>query len=87
MQEKFVTIAENKIRYLESDTASKNLVLIHGLGASAERWNRIFPYVEKKYRIVAPDLIGFGYSEKPLVDYTIEFFRDFLKTFLDSIGI
>ncbi len=87
MQEKYVTIGENKIRYLESESNSKNLVLIHGLGASAERWSRLFPYIDKKYRIIAPDLIGFGYSDKPLVDYTVEFFREFLKSFLESIGI
>ena len=43
MQEKFVNIDGNKIRYLESEGSSETLVLIHGLGASAERWEFVAP--------------------------------------------
>ncbi len=32
-------------------------------------------------------MIGFGLSDKPVVDYTTDFFSDFLKKFLDSVGI
>ena len=87
MQEKFVTVDGNKIRYLESGHSSKNLLLIHGLGASAERWEYVIPYLEKNYKLIVPDLIGFGYSDKPLVDYTPEFFSDFLSKFLQTINL
>lgn len=87
MEEKFVTIDANKIRYLEVGESSKNVVLVHGLGASAERWEYVIPYLSKKYHIVAPDLIGFGYSDKPSVDYTPELFTKFLFDFLNSIGL
>jgi pimeloyl-ACP methyl ester carboxylesterase len=36
---------------------------------------------------VAPDIIGFGYSDKPTVEYTMDFFLDFLATFLKNLGI
>ena len=86
MQEKFVKIDENKIRYLETGSGQP-LVLVHGLGASAERWEYVIPLFEKRYRVIVPDLIGFGYSDKPMVDYTIEFFSDFLGKFLQEIQI
>lgn len=87
MQEKFITIDGNKIRYLESGDSKESIVLIHGLGASAERWEFVIPYLEKKYRMIVPDLIGFGHSDKPLVDYTPDFFSEFISKFLKKINI
>ena len=87
VEEKFIQIDGNKIRYLESGNSKKTLVLIHGLGASAERWSQVIPIFAKQFRVIAPDLIGFGYSDKPLVDYTPEFFLDFLEKFFVAFNI
>ena len=87
MEEKFISIDGNKIRYLESGDSDKTIVLLHGLGASAERWEFVIPEFSKHYRVIVPDLIGFGQSDKPLVDYTTEFFSDFLSNFLQKLGI
>ena len=87
MNEKFINIDENKIRYLESGNSDNTLVLVHGLGASANRWEYVIPHFEKNYRVIVPDLIGFGYSDKPLVDYTTDFFSEFLKKFLEKLDI
>ncbi|QDI89548.1 alpha/beta hydrolase [Candidatus Nitrosopumilus sp. SW] len=87
VDEKFLQIDGNKIRYLESGNSDKTLVLIHGLGASAERWDKVMPIFAEEFRVVIPDLIGFGYSDKPLADYTIDFFSDFLKQFLKTANI
>src|SRR3989344_4768583 len=67
MQEKFVNVDGNKIRYLESGVSTESIILIHGLGASAERWEYVMPMFEKHYRVIVPDLIGFGYTVKKLV--------------------
>jgi pimeloyl-ACP methyl ester carboxylesterase len=87
VEEKFTQIDGNKIRYLESGDSKKTLVLIHGLGASSERWSKVIPIFAKEYRVVVPDLIGFGHSDKPLVDYTPEFFLDFLEKFFVASNI
>ena len=87
VQENFILVDGNKIRYLETGHSKNILVLVHGLGASAERWNPTIPYFAKDYHLIIPDLIGFGYSDKPLVDYTTDFFSEFLGKFLDSTGI
>ena len=85
MEEKFLQIDGNKIRYLESGNSNQTLVLVHGLGASAERWSNVIPIFSKNFKVIVPDLIGFGYSDKPLLDYTPEFFSDFLyKFFVES---
>ena len=87
MDEKFVTIDGNKIRYLESGKSDEHIVLIHGLGASAERWEFVIPELSKHYSVIVPDLIGFGHSDKPSVDYTTDFFSDFLGNFLQKLEI
>ena len=87
MEEKFLHINESEIRYLESGNSKKTLVLIHGLGASAERWDKVIPLFAKHFRVIIPDLIGFGHSDKPLADYTLDFFSSFLEKFFDAVNI
>ena len=87
LKEKFADIDGSKIRYLESGSSEKTLVLVHGLGASCERWEHVLPIFKNNFRVIVPDLIGFGQSDKPAVDYTIDFFSEFLEKFLNSLGI
>lgn len=87
MQENFIQVDGNKVRYLESGNSKNILVLVHGLGASAERWNNVIPNLAKYYHVIVPDLIGFGYSDKPIVDYTTDFFSTFLGKFFDALEI
>jgi len=85
VEEKSVCIDGYNIRYLIDGKSKKNLILIHGLGASAERWEHVIPNFAKNYRVIVPDLIGFGQSDKPLVDYTTTYLGKFIKKFLDHI--
>jgi pimeloyl-ACP methyl ester carboxylesterase len=87
VKENFIQVDGNTIRYLESGDSKKTLVLIHGLGASAERWNKVIPLFAKDYHVIVPDLIGFGYSDKPLVDYTPDFFSEFISAFLELLNL
>jgi 2-hydroxy-6-oxonona-2,4-dienedioate hydrolase len=87
LEERFVKVAGYNTRYLEDGDSDETLVLIHGLGASAERWLGVIPHLKSKYRLIIPDLIGFGYSDKPSVDYTIEFLSNFVFKLLGTLGI
>lgn len=87
VEEKFIQVDGHKIRYLESGGSDNTLVLVHGLGASAERWNRVIPTLSKHYRVIVPDLIGYGYSDKPILDYTPNLFLDFLGNFFTALEI
>ena len=87
VEDKFLEIDGHRIRYLESGSSKNTLVLLHGLGASAERWSHVVPLFEDHFRVIVPDLIGFGYSDKPTVDYTPDFFTDFLEKFFTASKI
>lgn len=45
--------------------SGKTVLLVHGFGASSEYWRALYPELSKEYRLVAIDLLGYGYSEKP----------------------
>jgi len=87
LKERFVSVAGYNTRYLDDGDSDETLVLIHGLGASAERWLRVIPHLRSKYRLIIPDLIGFGHSDKPSVDYTMDFLSNFVFRFLGALGI
>lgn len=89
MQENKVMVNDFEIRYLKSEkrnsSKKKNILFIHGLGSSSDRWLDIPDALSRYYYpIVAVDLIGFGGSDKPVtVDYTIEYFSKFIRDFID----
>ncbi|MGH7002454.1 MAG: alpha/beta fold hydrolase [Alphaproteobacteria bacterium] len=45
------------------------LVLLHGWPVSAEMWRRVIPALARKRTVIAPDLRGAGYSDKPTAGY------------------
>ncbi len=58
------------------------LVLIHGFGASIGHWKKNIPaWAEAGYQIFAIDLLGFGASAKPALDYSLELWEELLKDF------
>ncbi|MFL6482561.1 MAG: alpha/beta fold hydrolase [Nitrososphaera sp.] len=86
--QKFTNVNGYTIRYLDYGSPNSNtLILLHGIGASAERWSQVIPTLSKYFHIIIPDIIGFGYSDKPAVEYTMDFFIDFFRSFLDNLGI
>jgi 2-hydroxy-6-oxonona-2,4-dienedioate hydrolase len=91
MRQKIAHVNSYNIRYLDYDNlgtgAGKVLILLHGIGASAERWLQVAPALSKHYRTIIPDIVGFGYSDKPTVEYTMDFFVEFLQGFLNELRI
>lgn len=58
------------------------IVLIHGFGASIGHWRKNIPVLAAAgYRIFAIDLLGFGKSDKPPLDYSLDIWSDLLHDF------
>lgn len=60
------------------------LVFLHGFGggSSSYEWSKVYPAFAADYRILAPDLIGWGSSDRPERNYRIE---DYIKTIIEFI--
>src|SRR5262245_22323442 len=63
------------------------LVLLHGWGASHKFWKYTFSAFSPRWRVIAPDLTGFGRSEKPDRDYSLEALTVWLGKFLDAMKL
>jgi len=57
------------------------VVLVHGLGSRKEDWLPVLEPLAQKYRLLVPDQVGFGKSDKPLLDYSVQTYVDFLNEF------
>jgi pimeloyl-ACP methyl ester carboxylesterase len=63
------------------------VVLVHGLGSRKEDWMSVVEPLSKSYRLLVPDQIGFGHSDKPLLDYSVQTYVDFLNEFLRDLKV
>lgn len=68
----------------DASPETPTLAFLHGFGggSSAYEWSRVYPAFAAEYRIVAPDLIGWGRSDHPAFDYRPE---DYIMTIVDFI--
>ena len=46
------------------------VVLVHGYSSSLDIWNQVVPRLAERYRVIAVDLKGFGWSGRPEGDYS-----------------
>ncbi len=75
--------------YLEGGSSEAPvLLLLHGFGADKDNWTRFSGSLVGDYRVVAPDLPGFGESERdPDADYSLTAQRDWLHDFAEALQL
>lgn len=70
----FIDVDGTRVHYQEAgDTDAPAMLLIHGFASSTLVWSKVLlPLADAGFRVIAPDMVGFGYSGKPRhVEYTI----------------
>lgn len=86
----FVHVDGMRIHYQEfGDATAPPVLLIHGYTASLYSWHRSAPLIaDVGFRVIALDLVGFGYSDKPRhFEYTIDAQARTVTRFMDRLGI
>ena len=92
-QKSIVTFQGRMVYYTNDKTPWKTendkndlptLVFFHGFGggSSAYEWSKVYPALASEYRILAPDLIGWGRSEHQALDYKVE---DYITTIIEFL--
>jgi len=84
--DKFVTVYGAKIHYVEAGSGAP-VILIHGLADNVTIWDPVIPALAARFRVIALDQIGFGRSDKPLLNYRVSTLVDFLNGFLTELKI
>jgi 2-hydroxy-6-oxonona-2,4-dienedioate hydrolase len=82
-QEKIAAVYGQNIHYFEVGQGP-TVILLHGLGGAKELWLANISALGSMYHVYAIDQIGFGQSDKPLIDYKIGTFADFLRGFMQA---
>jgi pimeloyl-ACP methyl ester carboxylesterase len=76
-----------KMHYMEAGSGEP-LILVHTIGQSLYTWRAVFNRLSEYYRVIAVDLLGHGYSDRPeMFGYTIEDHAESLRLFMDAKGI
>jgi pimeloyl-ACP methyl ester carboxylesterase len=86
----FVQVDGERIHYQEfGDASNPTIILIHGYTASVFVWKTAAPMLaDSGLRVLAIDLLGFGYSAKPMsFDYSIQSQARMISRFMDRLGI
>jgi len=60
------------ILHVRRSGRGRPLVLIHGVAGSGAIWRGMLPELEKHFDVIRLDLLGYGYSPKPKIDYTLD---------------
>lgn len=87
IEPKYLELHGDRVAYREAGSGDEAVLLIHGMAGSSETWRAVMPQLSRKYRVVAPDLLGHGKSDKPRGDYSLGAFAVWLRDLLDELGI
>lgn len=87
VRSKHVQVGPFRLHYFVGGQG-RPLVLVHGLGGRAENWARLMPSLMRHgYQVYAVDLLGFGKSDRPDVDYSIALQTEILYGFFESLQL
>jgi len=96
VESKYVDVDGYKIHYFEARAPSSlqvqgggtPLVLVHGLGARGEDWAGMIPSLAAQgFHVYAPDLLGYGRSPKPDIDYSIGIQERTVANFIKAVNL
>lgn len=81
----------HRIFYREAGPAdAPGIVLLHGYPTSSFMFRELIPLLADRYRVIAPDHLGFGHSDAPPAtefDYTFDALADLTSALLDQLGL
>lgn len=79
-----------KTNYLEAGNGDP-VVLIHGSGpgvTSYANWRLVLPALAENFRVVAPDMVGFGFSQRPAdIEYGVQTWADQVVGLMDTLEL
>lgn len=87
MEGRWIRVGEINTHYLVGGEGSP-LVLIYGGGSCAEEeWAPNLPSLAQHHRIYAPDLVGYGKTDKPSLDYDLPVLSSFFEDFMNALDL
>ncbi len=85
-QSRYVDVLGSRMHYLEAGEGDP-IVLLHGNPTSSHLWRNVIPHLAPLGRVIAPDLIGMGKSDKPDIDYRFFDHVRYLDAFFEALDL
>jgi pimeloyl-ACP methyl ester carboxylesterase len=82
----FAAVEGARVRYVDKGQGPA-VVLIHGFASSLETWDLIVPELAKTHRVIALDLKGFGWTDRPEGDYSPAAEARIVSKLLDKLEV
>jgi pimeloyl-ACP methyl ester carboxylesterase len=83
----FLDIGSLRVHHMHGGRGTP-VVFIHGLGSSGYmEWRRNLESMASRHRVYAPDLPGYGRTDKPRVRYTVPYFARFIRRYIQERGL
>ncbi len=82
----YLNVEGTRVRYVDVGEGPP-VVLLHGFASSIENWTTVMPRLVKDHRVIAIDLRGFGWTDRPVADYSPAAQAKLLKAVLDERGV
>jgi len=70
-----------------STGSGRPLLMLHGAGGGGVLWAPVVDALGKQFRLIIPDVVGYGESDKPDGPYDRPFFAGWLRGFMDAMGL
>ncbi len=88
-EDRFLRIGDQLVHIEQAGGDSTPVVLIHGFGGSTYSWRKVLPGLAESFRVVAVDLSGFGYTERPRLpeSYSREAQGTLVLRVMDALGM
>ncbi len=82
-----VVLHGHRVTYRIDGDGDEAILLIHGMAGSSRTWGEVMPALARRYRVLAPDLMGHGESAKPMGDYSLGAHASGLRDLMARLGI
>jgi pimeloyl-ACP methyl ester carboxylesterase len=89
IQETRLEVDGLRIRCFVAGESGSPVVLLHGGGLDSARlsWQKVIGPLAEGHRVFAPDLPGYGESDHPAIEYTMDYYISFLADLLDALHL
>jgi len=88
---KYLDLHGERVAYVDEGSVDEGsgevIVLLHGIAGSSQTWRALVGPLSRRYRVIAPDLLGHGNSTKPRADYSLGALSALVRDILDELGI
>ncbi|MEM7124716.1 MAG: haloalkane dehalogenase [Chloroflexota bacterium] len=82
----FVEVLGSQMAYVEAGEGDP-ILFLHGNPTSKYLWRNVMPWLEGQGRLIAPDLIGMGESDKPAIGYTFAEHSEYVDGFIEALDL